>query len=143
MKNNITVQEVAALLSGRKYREELTAEEAMILKQRGIVVVFGVSDDLMELRGAIDDEISCWNGGTVKLNGDGLIDRPQCDDCDDCKYYNDATKGAAVIGAVWCAEEDASWTYETEIKHETFDIIEDGEVYCRGIVFYLCDVGGK
>ena len=33
-----------------------------------------------------------------------------------------------------------AWTYRTDIPHETFMIYEDGEPYCRGIVFNIDDV---
>jgi hypothetical protein len=45
------------------------------------------------------------------------------------------------IKAVWDPEDiDASWKIETEIPHETFDIMEDGELFCRGVVFHVDDV---
>ena len=34
----------------------------------------------------------------------------------------------------------ADWTYETEIPCERFDIWEDGEVYCVGLVFSIEDL---
>ena len=36
---------------------------------------------------------------------------------------------------------NVSWSYLTDIPHKTFDIMEDGEIYCRGIVFSLDDLG--
>ena len=32
------------------------------------------------------------------------------------------------------------WSYETDIPHETFNIYEDGEVWCVGIVFSVEDL---
>lgn len=34
----------------------------------------------------------------------------------------------------------ATWTYKTEIPHEEFNIWEDGELYCVGIVFSIKDL---
>jgi hypothetical protein len=48
-------------------------------------------------------------------------------------------KTARKIEAVW-AEDGYSWTYRTDIPHATFEITEDGEPYCRGIVFALADL---
>lgn len=50
-----------------------------------------------------------------------------------------------IIKALWCKEADAygmviPWTYETNIPHETFDVIRDGRVYCKGIVFSIDNV---
>lgn len=33
-----------------------------------------------------------------------------------------------------------AWTYSTEIPHATFEIIEEGEKFCRGIVFDINDL---
>lgn len=56
------------------------------------------------------------------------------------RYYKDTLKGCRVIEAVWCPDEpDCSWAYKTDIPHVTFDVVEDGELYCRGIVFRLAD----
>ena len=118
----MNIKEVAEKINGNEYREELNGVSELVLKELGIVVVFGASDDLMEFRGAIYDEAGCYDGGVVKLN----------------EVKNGATKS---IEALWCKEDPYSFTYKTEIPHETFIIVEDGcDDYCRGIVFYLKDV---
>ena len=43
------------------------------------------------------------------------------------------------IDAVWC-EGEFTWTYNTNIPHATFDIFDDEEKYCKGIVFELKDM---
>ena len=49
-------------------------------------------------------------------------------------------KTARKIKALWASEGDYSWTYRTDIPHATFEIVEDGAPYCRGIVFALVDL---
>ena len=93
-------------------------------KENDLVIVFGASDDLMEFRGAIDDEADCYNGGYVMFNKNGT--------------GNDAMSGNCIL-ANWC-DGDIAWTYETEIPHETFNIMDDGEIYCLGIVFCIDDL---
>jgi DNA-binding XRE family transcriptional regulator len=45
------------------------------------------------------------------------------------------------IEAIWSPEEPAcSWLIKTDIPHATFDITEDGELFCRGIVFSIDDL---
>ena len=111
----MTLKEFAKMLDGREYRHEITKEEEALAKELGFVVVFGYSDDNAELRGAIDDEISCYDGGELFH-----IDLP------------------APIYADWCPEDiDCSWAYGTSIPYEKFYIYEDGELYCVGIV---CDI---
>ena len=111
----MTLKEFAKMLDGREYRHEITKEEEALAKELGFVVVFGYSEDNAELRGAIDDEIGCFDGG--KLEHKDLPD---------------------VIYAKWCDREtNYAWSYQTSIPHETFRIYEDGDYWCIGVV---CDI---
>lgn len=132
-------EELAAKLNGREYRNELTTEEAAAAKAAGLVVVYGYSDDNMEFEGAIRDEIGCYEGGTAYLTSAGLLQN-DCDD-DRCPHFKRLKEKAATIEAVWSESSDSpAWTYKTDIPHATFEIIEDGSPFCRGIVFALADV---
>ena len=97
-------------------------------KENDLVVVFGASDDLIEFRGAIEDEGDCFDGDDVYITKDGLC-------------TNEAVS-PNMITAVWCGRKDdignyISWTYKTDISHEVFNVTDDGEIYCEGIVFSL------
>ena len=134
----MNVQELANLLNGREYRQEITKEEAQQAKEAGLVVVYGASDDLMEFDGVIHDELGAWNGTTAYLNEHGLL----VNDCvDECPHFEKAKQKARTIKAIWHDNGEYSWTFETTISHATFDIVEDGEKYCRGIVFELATLG--
>lgn len=136
----MTPQEFAALLNGREYTKEITRGEEVQARIHGLVVVFGASDDLMEFAGAIDDELGADNGTTAYLTSAGLVQN-ECESRE-CPHFKKAKEMAATIEALWCAEDGYSWTYKTVIPHATFEIVEDGEPYCRGIVFALADVKG-
>ena len=133
--------EACTLLNGMEYGEEIATEIQQCLKGSGLVAVFGASDDLMEFRGAIYDEVGCYDGGTAYLTKDGLLIN-KCDE-DDCPYFEQIKKQVMTIEALWNNENEPAiaWTYKTDIPHSTFEIMEDGEVYCRGIVFSLSDLG--
>nr|QNO41409.1 hypothetical protein NCPLLKBI_00003 [Methanosarcinales archaeon ANME-2c ERB4]QNO41464.1 hypothetical protein CIDILJJO_00011 [Methanosarcinales archaeon ANME-2c ERB4]QNO42102.1 hypothetical protein INBEEEIC_00004 [Methanosarcinales archaeon ANME-2c ERB4]QNO42306.1 hypothetical protein OEDCDHIP_00023 [Methanosarcinales archaeon ANME-2c ERB4]QNO42468.1 hypothetical protein LBOOMNCC_00021 [Methanosarcinales archaeon ANME-2c ERB4] len=131
------VQEIASMLDGREYGEELSDQDMKYAKDNGAVIVFGASDDLMELRGAINDECDCYEGRMIYFNRTGEIEC-ECDSID-CPYFAAIKDEASWIEACWDSE-GYSWTYETTIPHETFEILEDGGKYCRGIVFLLEDV---
>ena len=99
-------------------------------------------------RGAIDDEIGAYEGTIVRVDAKGLL--PAYDDIDKDSHnakdklrdYFQRENGGKTIEALWSpSDPDCSWAYKTDIPHETFDIMEDGELYCRGIVFRLADVG--
>jgi len=127
----------AAALNGNEYREEGSRELFAEMKGAGLVAVFGASDDLIEFRGAINDEVGAYDGGTAFVTGSGLYAQG-CEN-DDCPHERRLRNFATQIQAKW-DEDGFSWIYETTIPHETFVINEDGEPYCRGIVFALADV---
>lgn len=134
----MTRDEAAAALDGSEYRKEGSKELFAAMKADGLVAVFGASDDLMELRGAIDDEVGAYGGGTAYLTASGLLTN-YCDN-DECPHFERAKKDAATVKAVWAPEgENLSWLYRTALPHATFQVNEDGEPYCRGIVFLLSD----
>ena len=133
----MTRDEAAAALDGNQFCKEGTRELWKDMADAGLVAVFGASDDLMEFRGAIRDEVGAYDGGTAYLTCAGLI----VNDCDDdkCPHFARAKLNAATISAIW-DRDGISWQYETEIPHSTFKIKEDKEIYCEGIVFALADV---
>ena len=139
-----TKESLAALLTGREYREEMSKVEEASAKAAGLVVVFGWSDDCVELRGAIDDEVGAYDGTTVRVTPLGLLPAwdslDQSDEAEAEAYFAKKRAGFRVIKALWSVVPDYSWTFETDIPHATFEIVEDGEPYCRGIVFELADV---
>lgn len=135
------VKEIAEKLNGLGYRETPGKDIVDEAKEAGIVIVYGESDDLMEFRGAAYDEVGCFDGGLAYFTEAGLVQN-LCQD-DDCPYAKKEKEKATTVEALWCKEVDYSWTYKTDIPHECFEVLEDGEPYCRGIVFKLSDVPTK
>lgn len=135
----MTSKELAALLDGNNYYNEIAKEQETVAADNGLVVVFGYSDDNVELRGAIDDEVGAYDGATFHVTRDGVLQMPESN-CGECKYFGIAKRAAAEIKAVWHNTGDASWTFETAIPHETFRIYENGELFCIGIVFSVNDL---
>lgn len=132
------IKEFAKSISGKEYGyPQFTKEENETAKENGFVIVYGASDDLMEFEGAIRDEGGCFDGGRVYFNKTEV-----CQDESDRSAFDNYSNS---INAVWDRDTDENgklitWTYETEIPHETFMIYEGGEPYCRGIVFSIDDV---
>ena len=138
----MTTKELASLLNGREITKEITAAEERQAADAGLVVVFGYSDDNMEFCGAISDEVGCYDGGIEYLAKTHILAEHACsciEDCE-CPYFTDARGKAKAIKAVWHNEGNPCWTYETDIPHETFNIYEDGELFCVGIVFSMEDL---
>lgn len=136
-------EELAKELDGNQYRDEVSSELELKAKENGLVIIFGASDDLMEIRGAIDDEIGMYEGGEAYIhNNDILRCEDPFDDLDEMIQFL-AGFGVAVcqhkIIAEW-DKDDYSWVYSSEIPHASFDILEDDDKYCRGIVIDLKDL---
>lgn len=133
----------ATELNGREYGNELTDAEEKEIKKKGLVVVYGYSDDNIEFRGAINDEAGCYAGGDIFIDAKGVLPDLENLDCepDEMRDYLKREKKAVKITAVWSPKKpDCSWIYKTKIPHETFKIMEDSELFCVGIIFNIKDL---
>ena len=135
----MTAKELAIALTGREVGMEIMPGEERDAKDAGLVVVYGYSDDNVELCGAINDEVGAYSGTTVYLTPDGVLQEPDCGQ-DDCPYFAREREKAKTIKAVWHDKGGPCWTFETDIPHETFTVMEDGEPFCVGIVFSMADL---
>jgi len=143
-------RELAEQLTGAQYplHHHVLKELFDQAKAAGLVIVFGASDDLMEFRGAIYDEVDAYEGGTAFVDSEGLLpDRENIEDDDELQSYFLRKPNARKIVACWDDDEFAigaadggfTWTYRTNIPHATFAVMDGDEPYCRGIVFALAD----
>lgn len=110
----MTKEELAEMLNNRTYLHETTSEIEQLAKDNNLLIVFGGSDFLCKLRGAIYEEFYCYDGGTIR--------------------HKELSKP---IEALWCSGRDCSWSYETELPHAEFNIYDDDELYCIGMVVDL------
>ena len=136
--------------------EEISKENIQFAKENGIVIVYGSSDDIMSFDGAISDEGDCDDGGDVFLRKSGVIHNvEECEEAIETLKDNgfdgfEISEIASKIEALWCPDgindndgkhiDGISWAYKTEIPHETFFMLEDDQIYCRGIVFKKSDL---
>lgn len=137
-KKGLTKEKLAEMLNGREYTDEITREEELLAKEDNLVVIFGASDDLMCICGAENDELGAYDGSGLVFFDDKGVLRNDCEE-EDCPYFLEKTEKAFRIDGLW-NKDGYSWVYKTEIPHATFEIMEDGEKYCRGIVFCLDDL---
>lgn len=120
------------------------------LEDSGVVCVYGASDDLCVMVGAIHDEFDCYNGTTLYWNGKDFFNKTQKEEflgyVDDqypeffemCqKLFKDNVSYIKIEDG-----KDCQFEYETNIPCERFNIMEDGELYCSGLLFYLKDLKG-
>jgi hypothetical protein len=133
------IKEVAEMMNNREYLDEMKGIDEEQIKEAEIVIVFGSSDDNVEFKGAIDEEIGAYGGITLYITENGIIDR-ESEMCGYCNLFQNQLANAKKIEAVWCGDSGYDWAFETDIPHETFDILEEGRKFCRGIVFKLSEV---
>lgn len=133
-------EQLALALDGMEYPPKIRAEIILAAKAERLVIVYGASDDLMEFEGAIYDELGAYGGTTAFVDSKGLLpSRDSIDNDTELEDFFIRRKTAKTIKAIW-GRNDYSWIFETNIPHAMFNIIEDGEKYCRGIVFSLDDI---
>ncbi|MCW7553618.1 hypothetical protein NX722_13475 [Endozoicomonas gorgoniicola] len=136
----MNTKELAQQLNGTEYPLRPSAELKEQAKVAGLVIVYGASDDLMDFDGAIYDELGCYEGGIAFVDEKGLLpERKNIEDDEELKEFFSRQPKAKSIEAVF-DEDDYTWLYKTDIPHETFEIVSDGEKYCKGMVFSLADI---
>lgn len=139
----MTKESLALLLNKRQYRNEITKEEEKIAKESGLIVIFGYSDDNIEFRGVIHDEVGCYGiHRKIYFNQKEIVGYHD-EECE-CKYcgFEEAVKKSECVDAIW-DKDGYSWQYNTDLPHSTFEILEDDEAYCKGIVIDVRDFNGN
>lgn len=143
----MTKEQFAQLLNGRTYGNEITSEEDDLAKENGLLICFGASDDLLEMRGIIYEEYGTYEGGTTllvrKKTGLSAIDLHKYNELMEILKDNDFELDIKriPIKSEWCPSDlKCSWRISTTIPHATFDIMEDDGLYCRGIVIHISDI---
>ena len=135
----MNARELAKALDGREYLQEITDDECRQAKDANLLVVSGASDDLAELYGFTRDEVACYDGGTFYIDRKGLAPTwPEDEErgYEEAKEYFDRVNMPRItVTAVWCrSDDDPAWTYKVDAPVERFNIMEDGDVYCEGVV---------
>lgn len=146
----MNTKEWAEKLNNCEYGDELSDEDKELLEKDGIVAVFGYSDDLMELEGAIYDEYEAYDEKTYYWFGKSFVSNDRIneflDEVDD-EFY--AFK--PILEPLFRNNKEQSWIrtkhgkdcqfeYKTNIPCEWFNVMEDGELYCKGFVFNKNDL---
>lgn len=122
----MNTKEWAEKLNNIEYPADEIWDMRKQFEEDGVVVVYGASDDLIEFEGAIQDEGDCYNDEVFYLNKEGLT----------TSYSKNYVKVTHPHNGT------VQFNYETNIPCEWFDVMEDGELYCKGFVFNINDLKG-
>ena len=135
----MTEHELARLLDGNEVGSEVTPHDAAIAKAANLVIIYGASDDLVELQGAIEDEVGAYGGAEIYITKAGVVSTPECGN-GECKYFAALRESATKITAKWNDSDGPCWKIDTEhIGGAPFLIFEEDsdEVFCEGLVLSL------
>lgn len=139
----MTKEELASLLNGREYGEEITAKEEAQAARNGLIAIFGYSDDGVIFAGKVGEEFGGWDGKSFRLNRQANdVEVVEIGVRNTGHISSLVEKDRNMIHAIWVPKKlEASWLITSDIPHATFDIIEDGELFCRGIVIDAKEIG--
>ena len=132
----MTKEELAARLDGREYRSETTNVDIVDAMNSGLVMIYGASDDLVELEGTITEEIGVSSRGSEFWLFRSGIPVSECGD-DDCPYFKREREKAELFFVEYTT---TGWRFTTSVPHAAFTIFENGEVYGTGIVIDVNDL---
>jgi len=135
-----TKESLAALLDGREIRNEVQGLDCPSIKAARLLIVYGASDDLVEFDGLFRDEAGAGGRATdIRFDEEGVPQEWE-------EFINDSVtietakkqiarlENAKSLTAFWCRKDCSPWTFETSLPHAKFKIMEDGEVFCEGLV---------
>lgn len=142
----MTKEEFAEMLDGSEYPFNLSPDNRKLAKAFRFLVVNGASDDLVEFDGIFAEELNAYQGTTAHVTIEGeLLPEVTEDDAEVLKkhgvldYVQDdlRTEAIKIEAEFEPPDSDYAWLIKTEAPHAEFDIMEDGEKFCRGIVLQL------
>jgi len=141
----MNMEEFAKSLDGREMGKELTKEEERLAKENRWVVVFGHSDDCIELRGYFNDELyrnrdleMFWFSPNGPLKSWDDVDHDDEEEMEE--YFENKYNAIGKLDSHWCTTfngEYFDWVFDWSWPHEVFRIYEDDGGFCLGVVFKI------
>lgn len=137
-------------LNNRQYEYELNDNLEKFAKDYNLAVAFAISDDLIEFRGAFEEELCVSeefyfdkefkiisNHNKIKLDEKDIC----IDDFISIYKLDLEVELKNKITQEWRPKDSkASWRLSTNFPHKTFNIFEGENLYCVGIVFDINDL---
>lgn len=130
-----TIEDLAKLLNhnwhGNELKNPYDIDVEKLCKENKWVILFPYSDDNLEIRGYIDDELSAWDGGEFKLIKKGEFYQ----DSDDDEVYRKAKNNELIrcyedshIFIKWCDGEHKPYTWYIDTDYTDvayFEILDE------------------
>lgn len=119
----------------REIGHEVSAADKAWLIENNLVVIYGASDDLAEIDGAVCDEVGIgWRNKSILFHR-GSVYVPECDD-EGCPHEEAIRNNCERVGVRWDESiTGPSWYYIATFPHETFDVYDGDDYYCQAVIF--------
>lgn len=117
----MNIKEFAESISGFEYPARELSDHSETAKELGFLFCYGMSDDLFLIGGVYSDETYAYNGYKTKLGTKGV-------------------KVEAVFSPSESDDDNRTWLIKADCPHETFSIMEDGQIFCTGVVIHKDDL---
>lgn len=141
------LKEIATRLDGVHRREEDSRINEYELQGFAIVVAFGASDDCIELRGSVCDEFEAYEGTEIMPLRGGFVNEEGLKEINDVIGDNiggqiNLFEFIPTLKAEWSPDgnDGPAWRITPSCQFAKFNVMEDGEAFCEGAVFYLRDI---
>lgn len=136
------LDDLVNLIGNHEYGDDIPASAISLADQIGAAIIYGYSDDGIIVEGAVQDQAGVYGGTTVWVDEEGFLPINENQNCTDAEIetisdYRKLVKRFDRSVKVEAIEEQDGyyWQYKTDWPHKTFEITEDGEPWCKGIVF--------
>jgi len=136
-------QEFRDLLHGRQNGKVLFQKEENIASMNGWTVIYGCSDDLIEFEGYISEEMSQYGSDSLHI----VKKKDSLEVLDDYDYNNINQKFEEYNIKLPSVKilfnnnhDDYYWYIYSDVPYLSFDIMEDDEKFCRGIIIDKIDI---
>lgn len=142
--SKIQPEDFAKILDWCERGHELSPENEKIAKENDLLVVFGYSDDNIELEGAISDEIWAFSKQKfhidipkkkVYLPSQHYVDEGELNE--DFQDIMDFYLKDQCIDIEWEFKDNWVWELQTNAIHFRFNIMEDWEKFSDGLVIFM------
>lgn len=122
----MTIEEFAEGLNACAISDEIPYFMILEAQRQHYLIIYGVSDDLIEVEGACYEEFDAFRPTTLYITSNHVYSSEEAHPAE--------AKPIHVEFSPPTQQQPSMWKFKTDIPHATFDITRDNELFCRGLV---------
>lgn len=131
------IQNLIKKLHNSKYPFRLTKQVIQYLGSLNLILVYGQSDDMISVSGAINDDEYISGNMSILLSKKGILkDNESLDTDNELLAWKEQKDNSKEIKILWDSN-GYLWEYETEIPHDEFDILDGEDKYCKAMIISM------